>query len=306
MACLEFHSKMNSLDTFINDMAKFSVEEVEKNFKGLVIGNQGKNFCVGANIFVVLMAAKQKQWEQMGNAVSDLQHTLNSFRYCSRPVVAAPFAMTLGGGAEVAMGADRICAAGDLFMGLVEVGVGVIPAGGGCKELVRRVVSPVMAMAPQCDPLTLIQPVFEMIGMAKVTMSALEARERGFLTRADRIVMNGDHLLHDAKQTVLNMYDMGYVPPVPEKIYAIGERGIAAVNALIWQMRQGDYITDHDVTVSKTMARVLCGGELSSPMWVDEQHFLDLEREAFVSLCGEEKTQDRIQHMLTTNKPLRN
>jgi len=306
VACLEFHSKMNAIDNYIVDMANFAVEEVERNFKGLVIGNHGQNFCVGANIFLMLMAAKQKQWEALHKGVSDLQNTLMSLRKCARPVVVAPFGMALGGGAEISMAGDRICAAGDLFMGLVEVGVGLIPAGGGCKEMVRRVVSPSMAIAPDADALLFIQSVFEKVGMAKVSMSALEAQEWGFLSVADRIVMNADHILHDAKQMVINMHDLGYTPPAPQKLYAIGERGIAAVNALIWQMRQGNYITDHDVTVSKKLAYVLCGGALSAPAWVDEQYFLDLERETFVSLCGDPKTQDRMQHMLEKGKPLRN
>ena len=306
VACLEFTSKANALDAYIFEMAKFAVDEVEKNFKGLVIGNQGQHFCVGANIFLVLMAAKQKQWDAISQSVADMQNTVGTFRTCSKPVVAAPFGMALGGGAEVPMACDRICAHGDLFMGLVEVGVGLIPAGGGCKELVRRVISPVMARTPDVDPLSLVQHVFQMPAMAKVTTSALEAKDWGFLSEADRIVMNIDHLLHDAKQMVIDMHDLGYMPPPPEKIYAIGERGVAAIKAFIWQMHQGRYITEYDQTVASQLARVVCGGELTAPTWVDEQHILDLEREAFVSLCGEPKTQERIEHMLKTNKPLRN
>ena len=204
------------------------------------------------------------------------------------------------------MGADRVCAAGDLFMGLVEVGVGLIPGGGGCKELVRRVISPVMARTPETDPLHLLQHIFQMAATAKVTGSALEAVEWGFLDPADRICMNRDHILHDAKQMVLNMYHLGYLPPPPEKLYAVGKRGFEALHGAVLGMRHAGFISEHDVTVATRLARVFSGGEAFSPKWVDEQHFLDLEREVFVSLCGEPKTQDRIEHMLKTNKPLRN
>ncbi len=306
VACLTFHSKMNAIDNFTVEMSRFAVEEVERNFKGMVIGNQSSNFCVGANIFLMLMAAKQNKWDEIHKGVSELQNALGGFRRCARPVVAAPFGMALGGGAEVCFGSDRVCASADLFMGLVEVGVGLIPAGGGCKELVRRVVSPPMAIAAEADPLLFVQHIFQTVAQAKVTMSALEAREWGFLSPADHIVMNVDHLLHDAKQMVLSMDAMGYVPPVPGKVYAMGERGIAAVSALVWQMRQGGFVTEHDVTVVNQLANVMCGGKLSAPQWVDEQYILDLEREAFVSLCGDPKTQDRMQHMLEKGKPLRN
>ena len=306
VACLEFHSKMNALDGYIVEMINFAVAEVENNFRGLVVGNQGGNFSVGANIFNILMAATEKQWDQIHQGVSEMHKALSSFRFCSRPVVAAPFGMALGGGAEVCMGADRICAHGNLFMGLVEVGVGLIPGGGGCKELLRRVVSPMMAKAPAIDPMAFFQMAFEMVAQAKVTTSALEAQEWGFLSEQDRIVMNADHIIHDAKEMVMYMDRMGYVPPVPGKVYAVGNKGIAAVQMLLKGMRKSGYITDHDVTVAGHLGHVMCGGNLQTPGWVDEQYILDLERETFVSLCGEPRTQDRIEHMLKTNKPLRN
>jgi len=306
VACLEFHSKMNALDVYIQEMITFAVSEVEKNFRGLVIGNQGSNFSVGANIFNILMAAKEKQWDMIHQGVAAMHKALSSFRFCSRPVVAAPFGMALGGGAEVAMKADRVCAHGDLFMGLVEVGVGLIPGGGGCKELLRRVVSPMMQKFPAMDPIPFLQSAFEMVAQAKVTTSALEAQEWGFLSEQDRIVMNADHIIHNAKEMVLFMDRMGYVPPVPGKVYAVGTRGIAAVQMLLQGMRKSGYITDHDVTVAGHLGRVMCGGDRQISGWVDEQVILDLERDAFVSLCGEPKTQDRIEHMLKTNKPLRN
>jgi len=306
VACLEFHSKQNALDDKIVEMIEASIPEVERNFKGLVVGNQGKRFSVGANIYNILLASREKKWDQIDEAMNAMHKALGSFRRCARPVIAAPFDMALGGGAEVCMAADGICAAGDLFMGLVEVGVGLIPGGGGCKELVRRVVSPVVARAPETDPLPLLLHIFQMVAQAKITSSALEAKEWGFLDASDHIVMNRDHLLYDAKQMVLNRYHMGYVPPVSEKIYAVGKRGFEALHATVLGMRKAGFISDHDVTVATHLARVFSGGQAFSPRWVNEQHFLDLEKEAFISLCGEPKTQARIEHMLKTNKPLRN
>jgi 3-hydroxyacyl-CoA dehydrogenase len=306
VACLEFHSKMNALDEDIVGMINFSTAEVEKNFIGLVIGSQAANFSVGANIFNILAAAKEKKWDLIHQGVSRMHAALGGLRRCSRPVVAAPYGMALGGGAEVCMSADRACAHRDLFMGLVEVGVGLIPGGGGCKELLRRVVSPSMAQYPTIDPMPFLQSAFEAPAQAKVTTSALEAREWGFLSEADPIVMNLDHLLHQAKEMVLHMDRLGYIPPAPEPVYAVGYKGVAAMTMLLKSMRKGGFITDHDVTVAGRLGQVMCGGELQMPGWVDEQYILDLEREAFVSLCGEPKTQDRIEHMLKTNKPLRN
>ena len=306
VACLEFHSKMNALDDSIVEMINQSVAEVEKNFAGMVVGNQGANFSVGANILMILGAAKQGQWDQIHQGVAAMHAALGSLRFCARPVVAAPFGMALGGGAETAMQADQVCAHGDLFMGLVELGVGLVPAGGGCKELLRRVVTPVMARTPMGDPMALVQHVFNLVAQAKVSSSALEAQEWGFLAQSDTIVMNKDLLLDRAKKTVLYMDQMGYVPPVPGKVYAVGRKGLGALKTGILAMHSAGFISEHDVTVASKLAEVLCGGNHPSPRWVSEQDILDLERENFVSLCGEPKTQDRIEHMLKTNKPLRN
>ena len=306
VACLEFHSKMNALDADITAMIDFSVQEVERNFRGLVVGNQGANFSVGANIFMIPMAAKQQKWDAIHEGVRANHKALGSLRFCARPVVAAPFGMALGGGAEVCMGADRVCAAGDLFMGLVEVGVGLIPGGGGCKELLRRIVSPVIALSPGSDPVPLLVHAFMLVAQAKVSTSALEAREWGYLAESDPIVMNPDHLIYNAKRMVLHMDEMGYMAPVPGKVYAVGRRGIGPLKTAILSMKGSGFITDHDVTVASRLATAMCGGNLPTPAWVDEQAILDEEREAFVSLCGNPKTQDRIEHMLKTNKPLRN
>jgi 3-hydroxyacyl-CoA dehydrogenase len=236
-----------------------------------------------------------------------MQDALMAVRFCAKPIVAAPFGRTLGGGAEVAMAAARIVAAAETYMGQVEAGVGLVPAAGGCKELVRRVVSPVMKKTPNADPLPFVQNVLQTIGTGRVSTSAEEARSLGFLTAADRVVMNRDHLLAEAKREVIEMAAAGYAPPPREKsCYAAGRDVFAALHAGIFVMHQGAYISDYDASLSARLAAILCGRELSSGQWVDEQFFLDREREAFVALCGEPKTMERIQYMLSTGKPLRN
>ena len=304
--CLEFHSKMNALDPDIFAMGYSALEELEKGYAGLVIGNQGENFSVGANVFNVVMAAEAKQFDQIEQGVKGMQDLLMNFRYCNKPVVAAPFGMALGGGAEMAMAADRICAAGETYLGQVEVGVGLLPAGGGCRELLKRVVSPAMKRADS-DPLPFLGKVFENIAMAKVSASALQAQEMGFLTESDRIIMKGEQVLAEAKREVLALAAAGYAPPPRTKsIYALGQRGIAALSIMVQSMRWGDFISDYDMFIAKKIAYVLSGGDLSAPQWVDEQYILDLEREGFLSLLGQEKTIERIKHLLMTGKPLRN
>ena len=205
------------------------------------------------------------------------------------------------------MGASAVCAAAELYIGQVEAGVGLVPAAGGCKELVRRVVSPVAKYTPNADPPPFLQRIFEMIAMAKVSASAEEARQWGFLTSADRIVMNRDHLLHEAKRMVLELAESGYRPPVRGKeIWAMGANGLAALEVMVWGMKEAGYASEHDALIANKTAYILCGGKLSKPQWVDPQVILDLEREAFLSLLGEQKTIDRIWHMLNTGKPLRN
>ena len=305
--CLEFHSKMNALDPDIFAMGYQALEELEKDaYVGLVIGNQAQNFSVGANVFNVVMAAENKMWDEIEKGTKSLQDLMMGFRYCPKPVVAAPYGMALGGGAEVCMAADRICAAGESYIGLVEVGVGLLPAGGGCRELLKRVVSPPMKTADS-DPLPFLGKVFENIAMAKVSASALQAREMGFLTETDRIVMKAEHILAEAKRMVLEMAAAGYAPPARTKsVYALGIRGIAALGIMVKTMRWGNYISEYDMFIANKIAYVLSGGPLSAPQWVDEQVILDLEREAFLSLCGQEKTIERIKHLLMTGKPLRN
>jgi len=305
---LEFHSKMNAID---DDMVKMMVTartmlDTSDDYVGLVVGNQAENFCVGANIFGIAVGAQQGMFDQIDAMVAALQNALMGFRYSPKPVVIAPFGMVLGGGGEVTMAGSRRVAHAESYVGQVEVGVGLVPAGGGMKEFNRRVMTAGVSMAPHTDPLPLAQRIFETIGMAKVSTSAAEAKELGFFDDTDRIIMNRDFLLYEAKQEVLSMVNAGYVPPAPAKLYAPGRDVLAALNVGLWMMREGNYISDHDLLIGKKVAHIIAGGNLSEPAWVDEQYFLDLEREAFVELTKEEKTVARIWHMLQNGKPLRN
>jgi 3-hydroxyacyl-CoA dehydrogenase len=306
VACLEFRTKMNALDAGIIEVAQTALEEVDKNFLGMVIGSQSEAFSAGANVMSIYMAAEEKQWDTIDDIAKALQNFLMAVRYSPKPVVTAPYQYTLGGGCEVAMAGARVCAHAESYVGLVEVGMGLIPAGGGCKEMLRRVVSPAM-LTPNTDPLPFVQRVFETIGLGKVATSAEEAKQMGFFTPADRVVMNREQLIAEAKRMVLDLAAAGYRPPARGKIiYAAGERMLAALRVALHMMIEGKYATEHDGVVGRNLAYILCGGNITSPTWVDEQYILDLEREMFISLCGEQKTRDRISHFLNTGKILRN
>ncbi|MCA1594200.1 MAG: 3-hydroxyacyl-CoA dehydrogenase/enoyl-CoA hydratase family protein [Acidobacteria bacterium] len=304
VACLEFHTKMNTLDEDILEMLRAAIEEVEtKDWRGMVIGNDGVDFSVGANLAAVMGAG---DFDAIERAVREMQDALMAVRFCSRPVVVAPAGRTLGGGCEVTLAGARTVAAAETYMGLVEVGVGLVPGAGGCKELVRRIVSPVMRVT-NADPLPFLQQALQTVATAKVSSSAAEARLSGFLNQGDPVVMNRDYQIGEAKRLVLELAEGGYCAPARGKtIYAAGRDALAALRAGLFIMQQGGYMSEYDLHVSLKVAHVLTGGELSAGQWVDEQYFLDLEREAFVSLCGEPKTLERITHMLATGKPLRN
>jgi 3-hydroxyacyl-CoA dehydrogenase len=306
VACLEFHSKMNSIGGDTMQMMKFAVEEVEKNHVGLVIGNQGGNFSAGANIMMLLLAAQEEEWDDINLMIHTFQQANMRLRYSSKPVVAAPYGLSLGGGCEIPLHSDKVRAAGETYMGLVEVGVGLLPGGGGTKEMTLRAMD-LAKRTPDADPLVFLKKTFEIIGMGKVATSAQEARSFGFLRDSDAISMNGDRLIADAKQEVLNLAAAGYTQPVQRTdILAMGEAGMAAFKIALTMMKRGGFISDHDELIGRKIAKILCGGELNHQTQVSEQYLLDLEREGFLSLCGERKTQERIAAMLKTGKPLRN
>jgi 3-hydroxyacyl-CoA dehydrogenase len=289
--CIEFHSKVNSLGEDHFRMIHAGLEETEKNFDAAIMANQGEMFSAGANIGMVLLAAQDQEWEEIDQMIHRFQQMNLAIKYAKKPVVAAPFSRTLGGGCEVCLHSARIQASAETYMGLVEVGVGVIPAAGGCKEMLLRLGNPLKAG--------------ELIGQAKVSSSAEEARLFGFLTAADRVSMNADHLIGDAKEFARSLA-RDYTPPPRAQVKIGGEAAFAMLKLGIWTYRQGGYISDYDVVVLEKVAHVLSGGRLTGEQIVSEQYVLDLEREAFLSLCGNAKTQERISHMLKVGKPLRN
>jgi 3-hydroxyacyl-CoA dehydrogenase len=305
--CLEFHSKGNSIDGQIVEMGNRALEELERDgVVGLVIGNEGRNFSVGANLGEVAHAVQNGNLDQVGGSVQALQDLVMAFRFAPKPVVAAPRGQTLGGGLEVCLHSDRIVAAGETYMGLVEVGVGLIPAGGGTKEMARRIISPALHTAPNTPPLPFLQKAFEQIALAKTATSALEAREMGFLTEDDRVVMNADHLISAAKREVEDLAD-GYAPPEHGKnVYASGRSARAALEMGVKTMQWAHYASEYDGVIAGHVARVLTGGNLSLPQWVPEEYILKLEKEAFLDLLKQDKTHERIEALLKTGKPKRN
>ncbi len=290
--CLEFHSKMNSIGEDNIAMMYAGLEETANNFEAMVIANQGENFSVGANLMMVLLAAQEGEWDELNLAVHRFQQANMALKYAAKPVVSAPFSRTLGGGCEIVLHSARAQAAAETYIGLVETGVGLIPAGGGCKELLLRLKDP--------------RRVFELVGYAKVSTSADEAKKLGLLNRIDRVSMNPERLIGDAKELAL-MLAKDYSPAAPRTdIKVAGENGIAMLKLGAWSAHKAGYITHYDLEIAGKLAHVLCGGPLTGEQTVSEQYLLDLEREAFLSLCGNPKTQQRMAHMLQTGKPLRN
>lgn len=306
VGCVEFHTKMNAIDEDTIGMISEALDMAEEGrLRGLVIGSDAEHFSAGANLFGVVMAAQNGMWDQLETIVRKLQNVNMRMRYFPKPVVAAPAGMVLGGGAEITMHTNRVVAAAETYAGLVEVGAGVIPAGGGTKEMVRRIVNPPMR-TQDALALPFLQKLFEQVGQGEVARSAAQAREFGILGPADRIVINRSHLLAEAKREVLHMADSAYRPPLPEKIYAAGRDALAALKVGLHLFRESGYITEYESVIGRKLSYVLTGGDLSQPAWIEEQQFLDLEREAFLSLCGEEKTQKRMWHLLRKGKVLRN
>jgi 3-hydroxyacyl-CoA dehydrogenase len=307
VVCLEFHSKMNSIGADAVQMIHAGLKALNEGFDAMVIGNQAANFCVGANLMLVLMAVQEGEWDDLHQAARAFQNANMALKYAPKPVVAAPFGMTLGGGVEICLHSTCVRAAAETYMGLVEVGVGIIPAGGGTKEMLVRA----MDAAPQddeADPFTYVKEVFLKIGMAKVSTSGEEARKLGYLSVRDSISMNRDRQIADAKQLALDLVKLGHRPGKPrEDIQVLGQAALAKMKLGLHLMRRAEYISDYDVVVGTHLAKILSGGgEFTSPQRVSEQYLLDLEREAFVSLCGQKKTVERMQYMLKKGRPLRN
>ena len=302
--CIEFHSKMNSIGGDTLQMLNTGVKEAEKNFQALVIGNDAPHFSAGANIMLLLLEAQEGNWDEIDMMVRAFQGATMGLRYARVPVVSATAGMVLGGGCEVALHSDRVQAAAESYIGLVEVGVGLIPGGGGTKEMTARAgegASLTTFLLPR------IQRSFENVGMGKVSTSAADARKMHYLRSTDRISMNRDRVLADAKELALQMVKEGYQPPAPRTQIAVGgETVLAPLKLGIHMMWRGGYISDHDKLIGEKLAYIMAGGNLPHPAYVTEQQLLDLEREVFISLCGERKTLERIQHMLKTGKPLRN
>jgi 3-hydroxyacyl-CoA dehydrogenase len=304
--CLEFHSKMNAIGADAIQMIGHAVRETEANHAALVVGNQGANFSVGANLMLLLLEAQEANWEDIDQSVRAFQKANMALKYCKKPVVAAPFGLTLGGGCEVCLGAGHVFAAAETYIGLVELGVGLIPAGGGCKELLLRYLEG-MPPVEDVDIFPSVRAAFETIGTAKVATSAEDARRLRFLRASDGVAVNPDRLLFLAKRMALALASPGYRAPDPAvAIPVVGESGIASVKTHLYLLREGKFITEYDEYLGGQLGTILCGGRVARGTKVSEEYLLDLEREVFLRLCGQPKTRERMQHMLKKGKPLRN
>jgi len=313
VVCCEFHAKMNAIGADLIAMLHKGLKRLETDFDAMVIANQAVNFSVGANLMLVLIGAQEQEWDELHLAVKQFQNINLAIKYAPKPVVAAPQGMALGGGCEVSLHAAKIQAAAEAYIGLVETGVGLIPGGGGTKEMMIRA-NEHAAGGEDLDLFHALKPVFETIAMAKVGTSAEECRDLGYLRREDGVSMNRERLVADAKEAALSLVRGGYKPLAATwqegaqttQIKVLGEQFLAGAKLAIHMMLRGGYASEYDAHVGRKLANILAGGPLTSPQLVSEQYVLDLEREAFVSLCGEKKTQERIAHTLKTGKPLRN
>jgi 3-hydroxyacyl-CoA dehydrogenase len=311
--CCEFHSKMNAIGSDLIAMIHKGIKRLDSDFDAMVIANQASNFSVGANLMLVLVGAQEQEWDELHMAVKQFQNVNLAIKYAAKPVVVAPQGMALGGGCEIGLHAAKIHAAAEAYIGLVEAGVGLIPGGGGTKEMLIRA-NENAASGDDLDLFHTLRPIFENIATAKVGTSAEECRGLGYLRRNDAYSMNRDRLVADAKQTALALARGGWKPAASSwqegaqttQIKVLGESFLAAAKMAIHLMVRGGYASDYDAHVARKLANILAGGALSAPQFVSEQYVLDLEREAFVSLCGEKQTQQRIAHTLKTGKPLRN
>ena len=314
VGCIEFHSKMNSVGADIVSLITQSLKAggPGDNFDAIVITNDAQNFSVGANLMLLLMSVQEEEWDEVDLAIRQFQGMTQAIKFSAKPVVIAPFGLALGGGCEISLHAAARQPHAELYMGLVEVGVGLLPGGGGCKEMLLRAVDSASSIRPDgrgesVEMMEAMKKIFETIATAKVATSAHEARGLGFVSASDRITMNRERVLSDAKARALEFVHAGYEPPIMRTdIPAPGENILAALKMGVHLMRQGDFISDHEQKLGTKIAEVICGGNITSGTPISEQYLLDLEREAFKSLCGEKKTQERIQFTLKTGKTLRN
>ncbi len=321
IAAIELHSKKDAVGEDITRLVTQVLNpasDAVRDFQGFIITGDGANFSVGANLFQVLLLIQEGEWEDLDFAVRAFQRMTAAIRFCPRPVVVAPYGLCLGGGAEIALHAAARQPHAELYMGLVETGVGVVPAGGGTKEMALRAVDSAVGilsasgkdaaarLAGSTEYFDALKRNFELIGMAKVSTSAADARLLGYLSPSDRITAHRDRVVNDAKQAAITLAGAGYSAPIAREVPAAGESALATLKLGVHLMRQADYISDHDQKVANHVANILCGGAIPAGTIVGEQYFLDLERQAFLSLCGERKTQERIAFTLKTGKPLRN
>lgn len=305
IVCLEMHAPQQAISPSFTEFIFEAVEEAEKNYLGMVVGNEANNYCVGANVALIMMGAQGGEWDMVENSVKNFQDGCMAMKYAKVPVVAAPHGQTLGGGMEICVHCDRVVALAETYIGQVEMGVGLIPGGGGNKELLIRYMEG-LPEGVNINLVPIVEQVFRHIAMARVAYNAVEAKELRFFRPSDKITFNKDLLIYDAKQTALGMAIEGYNPPKSKPIKVLGWDGMAAFKTGLHNMRSGDFVTDHDVKIATEIAYVLCGGNIRPGSEVSEQYLLDIEREAFLRLCAEEKTHDRINAILSTGKPLRN
>ena len=305
VACVELHSKLNIIGADTVRMLSLALDRLEADFDALVVATRARDFSAGANLAWLLREAQSGHWEELDLAVREFQRLTRRIRSSSKPVVAAPAGRALAAGAEICLACARVQAAAETYLGLVETGVGLIPAGGGATEMVRRAQARIPAEVT-ADHFPLIRWTFETIARAQVSQSALEARRVGYLRDHDGITMNTDRLLQDAKEAARAMARLGYRPPLPARIRVVGQRGRAALESILYILTTGGHITAYDAVVGRKLAHVMAGGDVPEGAWVADEYLLDLEREAFLSLLGEPRTQERIRHMLQTGTPVRN
>jgi 3-hydroxyacyl-CoA dehydrogenase len=303
--CLEFRSKGNSLGINVIDIINATLAELNNDWNGLVIGNKGKFFSAGANLNDILSSIDKKAWKKIEDELCVFQKATSALKYAVKPVVSAPFGMTLGGGAEIVMHSYAATPSVWTNMGLVEASVGLVPGSGGCKEMLVWAIRRVVGTSKE-KLLPAVKSVWRMITTANVSSNAFDAIGKWLMKPDTRVIMNTEALIDEAKAKVLELSRSGFMPPVPKKLPLLGEYGHAAISLELQTMRNGGFISDYDVLIADKLAFVLTGGAVVANTMADEEYILELEREAFLSLCGEEKTRQRIEHILKTGKPLRN